>query len=122
VMVTFETPLITRWDGPDSKGEGEDVLMAPLAARVIHDHTPEERLEIPVGFRSDGGSIPWAARLLIDPTHTRRAFVLHDWAFNAGRHDHVELFEAGLRADRCRPFLRGLMTVAVRMRAFLRRR
>jgi hypothetical protein len=119
--VIFETDLVVRWAGPDGKGEGEDVLASPLVARVITDHTPSELIEIPAGFRTDGGSIPWGARLLIDPTHTRRAFVLHDWAYAEGRDDHAELFDAALRADRCRPWLRWLMTVAVRLRPALRK-
>lgn len=121
MQVIFDTALVVRWDGPDRKGEGEDVLVSPLVAHVVSDYTPPERIEIPAGFRSDGGSIPWGARLLIDPTHTRRAFVLHDWAYAERRDDHAALFDAALRADRCRPWLRWIMTVAVRLRSAFRK-
>jgi hypothetical protein len=94
-------------------------LIAPLRVQI----GTTEILEIPVGFWSDGGSVPSAlwSLLCITPTDPRffRAFLLHDFAYLVGYRDSREICDqlllAGAIADDAYPVRRCLVYRGVRL-------
>ena len=76
---------------------------------------------VPAGFTSDGGSIPWWARWLINPLHNQRAWWVHDWAWENNREDHAELLNDALHADNCIPFYKYFIVKAVTIAGYFRK-
>jgi hypothetical protein len=93
-------------DIPVSKGQALD----RLAEDLHFETTYGEIITVPAGFESDGGSIPWWGRWLVNPSHNQRAWWVHDWAWSLGRYDHARLLDDALVADDC-PFLHRVVIV-----------
>ena len=94
-------------------------LIAPLRVQI----GAHEILEIPVGFWSDGGSVPsllWSI-LCVTPTDPRffRAFLLHDFCYMVGYRDSRLICDclllAGAEADNAYPIRRNLVYWGVRL-------
>ena len=107
----FVNTVIQSWPDtiPVKNGKALDVLVEPLIF-VTDDN---ETITIPSGFKSDGGSIPFWARLFINPVHNQRAWWVHDWAWEKNRKDHATLLSQALKVDGCPNWQRYLIVLAV---------
>ena len=76
-MSSFTSPLDTRRDGKDV------ILLRELIYYVQEEGGPAIR--VPMGFRSDGASIPIPFRMLVGHPFgaSLKAAVVHDWIFRA---------------------------------------
>jgi hypothetical protein len=110
-MTGFLTPAVQSWPSvaPVYNGQALDQLREPLQFVT----NTGEMITIPAGYTSDGGSIPWWGRWLVNPANNQRAWWLHDWAWDNGRDDHADLLNQALIADDCPKFHRFLIVFAV---------
>jgi hypothetical protein len=84
-----------------------------LAENLYFETSDGELITVPAGFKSDGGSIPWWGRVVINPTHNQRAWWVHDWAWENNRKDHDKLLREALKVDNCPRLKRHLILLAV---------
>ena len=99
-------------DLPVKNGRALDLL-----AEDLHFETSwGEVVTVPAGFKSDGGSVPWWGRWLVNPSHNQRAWWVHDWAWDTGRYDHDRLLDEALIADDCPTLHRLVIVLAVKVR------
>ncbi|MGL5079706.1 MAG: DUF1353 domain-containing protein [Waterburya sp.] len=102
---------------PPRNGKAMEALTKPL----VFD-TGSEIIEVPVNFLSDGGSIPWWGRWFINPAHHRRAWIIHDWAWDTNRPDHAHLLDLALALDDCPILQRRVIVKAVSIFGSLKKR
>lgn len=81
-MSSFTAPLDTRRDG-------DEVILLRDLVFYLSDEMTGEPIEVPLGFRSDGASIPWMLRWFAGHPFgsSLKAAIVHDWVFRseAGR-------------------------------------
>jgi hypothetical protein len=114
----FINPALQVWpaDLPVSKGRALDRL-----AEDLHFETSRGVvITIPAGFTSDGGSVPWWGRWLVNPSHNQRAWWVHDWAWDNDRADHGRLLNEALIADDCPWLHRHCIVIAVKIAGALK--
>ena len=118
MMPRFKNPAFQCWPAsePVKGGRALDVLMEPLGFVTSWG----AQIEIPAHFKSDGGSIPWWGRAMINPAYNQRAWWVHDWAWENNRSDHALLLDDALLADGCMPLHRFLIVWAVKIWAMFR--
>lgn len=92
-MSSFTSPLDTRRDGKDV------ILLRELVYYVLEEGGPA--IKVPLGFRSDGASIPLPFRVLVGHPFgaSLKAAVVHDWIFRSGT-GRIQLTSAGPRTRR----------------------
>lgn len=77
-----------------------------------------EKIVVPSGFTSDGGSIPSWGRWFINPVDNQRAWWLHDWAWDNKRKDHYILLDQALKYDNCPNLKRYIIVLAVKLKGY----
>lgn len=82
-------PSLTSLPIRDSKGR----TLWRLNEKVRVQLAPRWYVEVPEGFVSNLGTIPWYARVLVSPDDFPGPFVLHDWMCNE------DLIDDGLDID-----------------------
>lgn len=108
----FLNPAIQTWphNPPAYKGRAHDRLVEDLRFQTSWG----EIITVPAGYISDGGSVPWWGRWLINPSHNQRAWWVHDWAWDQGMWNHARLLDEALLADNCPLWHRVLIVLAVK--------
>lgn len=116
-MGSFLNKAVQAWplEAKATNGHNLKYLVEDLV--FIADNN--ETIVIPVGFTSDGGSIPSWARWFINPAHNQRAWWLHDWAWEQEREDHYILLNQALKYDDCPNFKRKIIVLAVKLKGFI---
>ena len=109
----FLSQAVQAWPSiePVKNGVAFDALVEPLRFRTSYG----EEVTVPSGFESDGGSVPWWGRWLVNPAHHQRAWWIHDWAWVNHRYDHARLLDDALIADGCPFFHRVCIVLAVKI-------
>lgn len=114
----FRGPAVQHWPagGAARNGKGVDLLLENL----VFDTSWGQTVTVPKGFTSDGGSVPWWGRWLVNPSNNQRAWWVHDWAWDNHWHNHARLLDEALIADDCPLFHRIVVVLAVTIAGKLR--
>ena len=116
-MARFLNKAVQIWPLTDKATKGHS--LETLKEDLYFETDDGEKIIVPSGFTSDGGSVPSLGRWFINPTHNQRAWWLHDWAWEQEREDHYLLLDQALKYDNCPNFKRKLIVLAVKLRGFM---